>query len=288
MLSFDPSRIEAKREGRDVLAKMAGIPLEEAAPYFVSVATLQNFRSCFNNFVTHYPLVARRISDYRPDGIGPGEMIAWFIFDNITLGGKSALQDLLADGIPFAEMKGGTPNKSLGTLDNFKITRDSDDAVNQLISDMDEFNTAYKKLTGHDLEGWYSASEVKTSCLSKWASIDLTDMEPAELRPKPVVIQPDGSITDDTGNFIGHVSDPAIGSMLQQSLLLSGPEYTLGRTRDIVVRWAKTAMENYVEGKTFALVNSRTLELQHFGPINLQQIDLYCIHRNQPWARITV
>ena len=43
--------------------------------------------------------------------LGPGEMLAWFIFDNITLGGKNSSVDLLVDGMPFAEMKAGTITK---------------------------------------------------------------------------------------------------------------------------------------------------------------------------------
>lgn len=289
MLNFDPSRIEAKREGRDILASIAGIPPQEAAKFFTQ-ATHQNFRSSFNAFTSKYPDISKRISDARPDGVGPGEMIAWFIFDNLTLGGKSSPIDLMVDGKPFAEMKGGVHTKKSNTLDNFKITKDSDPSVSLILNDLMKFNTTHRFIFNEDLPGWDGITSIKVSSLALWENVNLSNNFSCLPRRKFIPIDPDGSIwNEDATKCIGNVSDHDIRVKLQ-ALITEQVHFNVDADIDtlnkIVNRWKKQAFTDYITGKNIALVNTRTFEMHFFGEINFEMLGLYCVHRNQPWARI--
>lgn len=292
MLNFDPSRIEAKREGRVILANIAGIPLSDVAHFFTN-ATHQNFRSGFNAFTKQYPHAAKKISDSRPDGVGPGEMIAWFIFDNLTLGGKNAALDLLVDGLPFAEMKGGSHTKKTNTLDYFKITKDTDKAVSLIMSDLVKFNATYESIMGYELPGWEGATSIKVTALAMWASLNLTTLRkitPFQKRRKYVPIDPDGSIlNEDESLKVGNICDVDVAQKLQN--ILETETYVkvdsnIDTLEKIVGRWKKQAFKDYISGKNIALIDTATFEMKFFGEITDEMLGLYRVHRNQPWARI--
>lgn len=288
MLAFDPSRIEAKREGRVILANVAGIPLEEAAPFF-SAATHQNFRSSFNAFTKRFPEAAKKISDHRPEGIGPGEMIAWFIFDNITLGGKNSAIDLLIDGEPFTEMKGGQYNKSKNALEGFKITKDGDLSVDLILSMFETFNSLYKGFTSHDLPGWNHPGDVRASVLDMWSSINLDVMQRTlgARMPCQLVVKPDGTVMHGQTQ-VAHTSDHDLGKRIEAVLNRPKPELFPSGTSDIQVCWINQAMVDYIRGKRFALMNAKTFEILFHDYVDPKQVSLHRMHRNQPWASIKV
>lgn len=292
MINFDPSRIEAKCEGRRILADVAGIALEDAAVYF-SLATHQNFQLSFNAFVKAFPEAAKKISDHRPDGVGPGEMLAWFIFDNLTLGGKNASMDLMVDGLPFAEVKGGKITQKSNTLDNFKLSKDGDEAVVTILNDLVRFNKTYKQIMGSDLPGWSGAASVKVTALATWMSFDLMVLR--KIAPPPSVrrylpIDPDGSILS--------IEEDAVISSLDAEDFQTKVKHELSKPRlvevdksistmeKIIAQWRNLVICDYVQDKNFVLLDTVSMEVKHFGPINEKAIGLYCMHRNQPWARI--
>lgn len=133
MLDFCPQDLGAKETGRIAQCKAFDLSYKEAARFFAD-ATPTNFQSHYNSFIETYPAQARLISDRRPTGVGPGEMIAWFLFDNVTLGGANASCDLLIDEQDFAEMKAGRYCKSQRSLDDFKLSRDQDPSVSYIVN----------------------------------------------------------------------------------------------------------------------------------------------------------
>lgn len=132
MLDFSPQDLGAKEPGRIAQCKASGLEYKEAAQFFTS-ATLQNFQGHYNSFIACFPQQAQVISKLRPMGIGPGEMLAWFLFDNITVGGANARCDLSIDGVDFAEMKAGHYCLKRHALEDFKLSRDQDPSVKYII-----------------------------------------------------------------------------------------------------------------------------------------------------------
>ena len=132
MLDFCPQDLGAKETGRAVQCKASGLSLKEAARYFTD-ATPKNFQSHYNSFVLAHPAAAKRISDCRPSGVGPGEMVAWFLYDNITIGGANATCDLSIGGKDFAEVNGGAYCKKHHCLQDFKLSKDQDPSVKFIV-----------------------------------------------------------------------------------------------------------------------------------------------------------
>ena len=61
-------------------------------------------------------------------------MVAWFLFDNVTVGGANASCDLAIRGKDFAEIKAGRYCKREHSLDDFKLSRDQDPSVTYIVN----------------------------------------------------------------------------------------------------------------------------------------------------------
>lgn len=291
-IGFNPQNPSVKKIGREELADSVNIPVSKFKPFFKK-AEITTFKANYNAFVTKHPVEAKQISALRPDGVGPGELVSWFLFDNIQLGGKNSSIDLLVDGQDFAEMKGGSYDVKYHALKDFKITKDSDPAVDLLRCDLQEFNDTYKKITGVDLTGWEPGS-IKTTTLQVWDQINLK--KEAKLYAGP----PRGDITlrvrTNGDVFVGSSKRP-IGNVKGQSLnpdilkiMTSDMEIAVNNhtstLKKIVGRWRQQAFENYLSGKRFALVNTASLKMEYFGELTVNMVDLLRIARNQPSAKI--
>lgn len=120
MLDFCPQHLRDKEYGRQSLLKVAGLSHDQVS--FTPDVT--DFQARYNEFVRAFPAESKRISNARPDGIGPGEMVCFFLFDSITLGGRNAACDLRIDGVDFAEMKAGVFSRPTNSIYDFKLSRD--------------------------------------------------------------------------------------------------------------------------------------------------------------------
>lgn len=291
MPTFNPQFTEVKETGRIELAKAAGLSLKAAAPYFTG-ATHKNFQAQFNQFVTAFPESAKHISDNRPDGVGPGEMVAWFVFDNVTLGGKNSSLDINVDGQPFAEMKGGYHTLKTNTIDNFKITKDGDPAVCMIMQDLKQFNATFKAIRGQDLTGW-SDGVVTGTALNLWKAIDLKKLaQQTKGPPKERVylpIDPNGDVMNLDGERTTHLEAAdalkKIKEIVQAERKIPVDNKT-STLEKIIERWKDQVFIDYLEGKRIALINTKTMQMMFFGHLAKEMLGLYRVHRNQPWARI--
>lgn len=293
ILKFNPQSLEVKQEGRKELAAQVGLDLDEVAPFFGD-ATFANFQVKYNNFVTAFGSQAIELSKLRGDGVGPGEMVAWFVFDNIRLGGKNSPIDLLVGDTPFAEMKGGAYTIKTNSLDNFKVTKDSDLAVTQLIKDLDCFNETHQLITGKPLAG-YQSGKIKLSQLNDWRTIDLKKLarkfKGVSRTPIALFADPaDGTIRlgEDSTPF-SHWDAKDLGQKIREFSLtvrtipVDNNTSTISKIEN---RWRATVEASYLVNKKFALVNKNTMQMMYFGELTKEMIGLYLVGRNQPWARV--
>lgn len=289
-IGFNPEDPKSKLAGRKILAKKAGQNLTVFAPYFVD-ATPETFQADYNRFVERFPAEAVAINDFKPDGVGPGELVVWFIFNNIQLGGKNSPIDLMKDGAPFAEMKGGAYDVANHALKGFKITKDSDPAVDLIRRDFQEFNDTYQKIVGSNLTGW-EPGNILTSTLNIWSQIDLRrESRHYAGLPRsgiPVIIALNGDILYED-KIISNDGARTFGKDIQRfrsSPVEIAVNNDIATLEKIVNRWRQMAYSNYLRGKQLALVNSKSLGMLYFGEVTADMIGLVRIGRNQPEARI--
>ncbi|MBT9137643.1 MAG: hypothetical protein DDT31_00181 [Syntrophomonadaceae bacterium] len=302
MLNFDTVDISsaAKYRGRQQIAAAAAIDQQTfsmVATQFTR-ATATNILQKYNTFLAEYPSVAKTIDKIKPDGIGPGEFILYFLFDNVGIGGKNAPIDVYLNGEEWAEAKGGDPIDGGNTLTNFKITKDSSKAVTQIMKDLEDFNVTYNEITGEDLPGWRGANELTTNTLRSWVDINLTTLsrETAVGSKKPInmVLKTDGDL------FRKGDEDPVINVNKTKStaaikkLISDDNEVVVDKSVDtlekIVRKWASAAYDDYAAGKRFLLFvgskGTRLPVMKYNGYLSKEMIGLYATHRNQPWAEV--
>jgi len=155
---------------RRVLSRTFSAVFSEMEPYFAD-ATPRTFKRVYNSFLAEFPGECEKIDSYKSDGVGPGELIAYFIFNNITIGGGSSPIDLFLDGEPFAEVKAG--DGSGDRVQDFKLDTEHSKSSKILLKNLGDFNDEYRRLTGEDLPNWNGAGDAATTALRQWRGVDL-------------------------------------------------------------------------------------------------------------------
>lgn len=294
MLPFNPEDLSQKSLGRQFIADSVTIP-SKALARFYKKATPATFRQDYNAFIDAYPNQAKAISDLKPDGIGPGELIAYLVFDNISLGGKKASIDIHLEGKPFAEMKAGAYCVGQHSLIDFKITRDGDQAVTQLARDLEKFNDTYRKITKSQLSHW-NPGQAPLSVLREWRAIDLKRLARRHAGPIKEYIDlrldVNGVVSvPDTNIEVTHRSRPGweqdVAAFMQSKVEIP-VDNSISSLKKIERRWVNQAFKDYLEGKQMALVNTKTLEMMYFGKLTKDMVGLHRIGRNQPKAYVSL
>lgn len=292
-LGPSPENLEQKEQVREKWAQLAGLPLEKARPFFTT-ADASSFKEAYNRFVKAFPAEAKRISDARHTvGIGPGENVAYFVHDDIHLGGQSLPIDLYKLGQPFAEVKAGVYTKRDNAIYDFKLSQDSGAAVSLLLNDLQLFNQLHREITGTDIPGWVHG-EVGHLKLEAWKNIDLEQLAKARKGlPRESVhlpIDTAGHIfSPDRKKELAHWDDLDVGPKIKKYMLTeyeTAVDNTISTIQKVAHRWRRQAYADYINQKLMALVNANTLEMVYFGYLTEEQVELYRVTRKQPKARV--
>jgi len=95
------------------------------------------------NFIAAHPGFARRLFDVHGQvpglgsGIGKGEVLIFFLYDQVTLGGTSSSIDIHVSGIPYFEVKAAW-NRGNGILSDFRLGTDEFTASLKLLTQVVE------------------------------------------------------------------------------------------------------------------------------------------------------
>lgn len=293
--SLTDSSKAAKVAGRlEIMDKVKMDPMmrNKVKAYF-KPATTTNFKDTFNGFVSAFGKEARAINDLKGDGVGPGELLAYFIFDNITVGGKNASIDLSIDGQAFAEVKGG--DFSNGTIKDFKLSSDDDPAVITLLKDLGKFNDKYAEITGDDLPGWETAGVVATTKLRAWREIDLEALASGSgggaKKAIELLLRTDGELvrkgaTDDV--IINVKTGKSIAPIKNLLAAKAAVDKTISTIDKIEGRWVDNLFKSYTKDKNFVLINSKNLQVAYFGKLKKEMLGLFRTTRNQPKAVVNL
>jgi hypothetical protein len=284
----------AKQAGREAIAQAAeisGDTMTEMEPYFKK-ATVGNIQDAYNAFAEAFPSETKAINNLKPDGVGPGEVVLYFIFNNIGIGGKNAPIDIYMDGKEFAEAKKGD-RRGATTICNFKITRDSDKAVTTIMKDLEDFNNAYHEITGEDIDGWRGANEISVNVVRALRDIDLkslaADTKGGSKKAIDLVLKKDGDLLrKGSDEPITNVNKSKTVAPLKSLINGSGAvsvDSKIDTFTKVERRWVDQAFIDYIDGKKFALFDDK-LKMRYFGTLTKDMVGLYMTHRNQPWAEV--
>lgn len=274
----------SKEDGRLAICHVVGISpetFEKMRPYIGKKATVGNIMKLYNAFVDAFPKEARGISTNRGPQVGPGEMIFYFVFDNIGVGGNQNI-DLFVDGKPFAEVKAGDVITRSGErcVEKFELSPGSHPAVRKIIKAFKDFNEAYKDdHDGDDLPGWKSEDHINISPLIKWRDLTLSGAGGLDLTLK------------NSGDLLRKgEEDPLLNVKKDKTLsplkkLLDEP--TKGSSiNDAIEDWAKSIGDTYVKDKLFCLIDNAKMKCIFVGAVTSDNLDLMAIWRGRPIARV--
>jgi hypothetical protein len=280
---------EAKQRGRQILNRVAGInpSVAQKISRLFTRATKSNFVSIYNDFVMNYPKEAAMISSFKGAQTGPGEMVFYYLFDNIGVGGNLPI-DLFLDGKPFAEVKAGEYSKKEAERIYDIILGGSEiAAVQQFKEDIKALNAAYKAKNGEDLPGWNGAGgDLSSTNLAKWREMEITSDGSASSHD--LVLYSDGDLkTADDDELIMNVkkskSTKALLDLIDKS---SDKVKDVFSIEDAINDWAEGVAKTYLKDKLFILLDRKTLRIVHTGKLTADNIDLYRITRGDLKASI--
>jgi hypothetical protein len=286
-VNFDTSDIspEAKKAGRATIAKIAEFPpatVQKMQAFIGKKATSPDqMMKVFNAFVDAFPKEARIISTNRNQQVGPGELVFYYVFDNIGVGGNQNI-DLFLNGKPFAEVKAGDVMTRRGEkcVEKFELSPGNHPAVRKILKAFKDFNEAYKdENDGDDLPGWESEDHVNISPLFKWRDLSLSGSGGMDLTLKT------------SGDLLKKgEDDPVLNVNKAKSVaplkkLLDEPAEAAD-INDAIDDWAETIGDTYVKDKLFFLLDNSKMRCVYAGNITSDNLDLMAIWRGRPIARV--
>lgn len=286
-VSFDTSDTspEAKQAGRLTINRIAEIPpatFERMKPYIGKKAkSPDQVMKDFNAFCDAFPKEAKAISSNKGPQVGPGEMVFYYIFDNIGVGGNQSI-DLFLDGKPFAEVKAGDvmTRKGKRCVEKFELSPGSHPAVRKIIKAFKDFNEAYKEENdGDDLPGWKSEDHVNIDPLFKWRDLEVSGAGGVDLTLKS------------SGDILKKgETDPVLNVNKAKTVaplkkLLDEP-VEVPDINDAIEEWAQDIGDTYVKGKLFFLLDNNKMRCVYAGNITADNLDLMAIWRGRPIARV--
>ena len=101
--------VENKAEIRRKIISALGLENWEVEGFFFN-PSLPNIPDKINLFVESFPLESKKLLNMSITGFGPGEILLYFLCDNLALSGFKSQIDAHVDGKPLAEVKAVRPS----------------------------------------------------------------------------------------------------------------------------------------------------------------------------------
>lgn len=116
--------------------------------------SLSNVKSKINLFVESFPLEAKQLLNMTLSGFGPGEILLYFLCDNLTLSGFKSQIDATVNGIPFAEVKAVRPSNKPYWYYDFRFGVEASEPNHQFLYEVRNFvnHTDNSALLQNELE----------------------------------------------------------------------------------------------------------------------------------------
>ena len=117
---------------------MLGLKDWEVEGFFFDPST-SNIKAKINFFVESFPAESKKLLNFSPAGLGPGEILLYFLCDDLVLSGFKSQIDASINGIPFAEVKAVRPSNKPDWYYDFRFGVDASEPNHQFLAEVNNF-----------------------------------------------------------------------------------------------------------------------------------------------------
>lgn len=234
----------------------------------------------FNSCISKFKKELITIDSIRTYGIGPGELLFCFLFDNIGFDSSNSV-DLTLNGEPWVEMKFGSYSNNY--LTDFKITPDNAIENFELLTNISELNRNFFSITNEPLPDFNTLGEISGVKINNWRKICFFNLDSILL-----------SLHTKTGDLKLHKSNEYVGNIFNkltilqqkcQQSLFSEMDY-VQNFNQIEEKWINNIYESYIKNKKFIILDKK-MKIRHYGFLLKSQLSLHRITRSQPKIKIS-
>ena len=137
-ISTEFTSVENKADVRIKIIKALGLADWEVQGFFFNPLDVPNLPAKINYFVESFPLESKKLLDLSINGLGPGEILLYFLCDNLSLSGFKSHIDASVNGVPFAEVK-AVLSAGPGRYCDFRFGVDASEPNHQFLFDVRNF-----------------------------------------------------------------------------------------------------------------------------------------------------
>ena len=136
--SSDFTSVENKAEIRRRITSALKLEYWEVEGFFFD-PSLSDTKSKINLFVESFPLESKQLLNMSLSGIGPGEILLYFLCDNLSLSGFKSQIDASVNGKPFVEVKAVRPSNKPNWYYDFRFGVDASEPNHQFLFEVRNF-----------------------------------------------------------------------------------------------------------------------------------------------------
>ena len=130
--------VENKAEIRRKIISALGLENWEVEGFFFD-PSLPNIPAKINLFVESFPLESKKLLNLSITGFGPGEILLYFLCDNLALSGFKSQIDAHVDGKPLAEVKAVRPSNKPNWYYDFRFGAEASEPNHQFLFEIRNF-----------------------------------------------------------------------------------------------------------------------------------------------------
>lgn len=152
--STEFASVENKADVRTKIINALGLEHWEVEGFYFNPLEAPNVPDKINYFVESFPIESKRLLNLSVSGLGPGEILLYFLCDNLTLSGYKSQIDASVDGSEFAEVKAVLPSNKPNWYYDFRFGVQASEPNHQLLLDVRNFvnHTNNPALLANELE----------------------------------------------------------------------------------------------------------------------------------------
>ena len=137
--STDFASVENKADVRTKIINALGLNHWEVEGFFFDPLNFPDVSSKINYFVESFPLESKKLLNLSINGLGPGEILLYFLCENLTLSGYKSQIDASVNGKQFAEVKAVIPSNKPSWYYDFRFGVNASEPNHQFLLDVKNF-----------------------------------------------------------------------------------------------------------------------------------------------------
>ena len=137
--STDFASVENKADVRTKIINALGLEYWEVEGFFFDPLNVPNIITKINYFVESFPTESKKLLNMSISGLGPGEILLYFLCENLTLSGYKSQIDASINGAQFAEVKAVLSSNKPNWYYDFRFGVQASEPNHQFLLDVKNF-----------------------------------------------------------------------------------------------------------------------------------------------------